>query len=101
MSLFGNNNNNNFDNGSNDRLNQSMVTLVGEKSIFGKHYTKICQILQMRNVPASRMPSREHFMSRVFACLDEEKLSKWLEKYVEIEAIVDEEENDDIIGQDK
>ena len=98
MVLFGNNNFGGHNEGGEikpDKTYQTMIGLVGDKSVFGKHYKKICEMLKMRKVPPSRFPSMEHFMSRVFACLDEEKFSVWLEKYVEMEAIdVEEDEVD-------
>ncbi len=97
MGLFGQNN---FGGGNNDEIKpdrtyQTMIGLVGDKSVFGKQYKQICELLKMRNVPTSRFPSMEHFMSRVFSCLDEEKFSVWLEKYVEMEAIIVEEDKNE------
>lgn len=94
MALFSNNYSNNESDNSNKTYSEA-VKLVNDKSVFGRYYSKICQILKMRNVPASRFPSREHFMSRIFCCIDENKLNEWLTKYAETEAINIEEENDE------
>jgi len=88
MGLFGNFNNNEDDAASKpDKTFQAMVELVGEKSPFGRYYTNICEILKARKVPASRFPSRAHFMSRMLASVDENKLNDWLVKYAEMEGI--------------
>ena len=96
MGLFGINNNPN-DNFPNKATTQQLTDLVGDGSVFGKFYKKICDILKERNVPSTRFPSRNHFMSRLMDFIDEQKLNDWLEKYAEMEAInVDADElNDD------
>ncbi len=86
MSLFQNRNDSSNDFKPNN-AHQSMIELVSDRSVFGRFYAKICDILKDRGVPASRIPSREHFMSRIFDSLDEIKLNSWLEKYSEMEAI--------------
>jgi len=62
--------------------------------IFERYYIKVNELLKMRNVPSSRMPSREHLMSQVFSCINEEKFSEWLGKYAEITAIKEEVEEE-------
>ena len=97
MVLFGNNNFGKPEENAEfkpDKTFQTMMNLVGDKSLFGKHYKKICEMLKMRKVPPSRFPSMEHFMSRLLSSLDEEKFSAWLKKYVEMEAIDVEEDED-------
>lgn len=103
MGLFGNSNynNNNNDSTNEDRSYKALIKLVDDKSVFGRHYKEICEMLQMRKVPAARMPSKDHFMSRIFACLDEEKLSEWITNYVQLESTEDGEESDDLISQEK
>ena len=70
---------------------QTLVNLVNENSVFGKYYVRVCKILTDRNVPITRLPTKEHFMSRLFICIDEAKLEKWLSKYVEAEMLDDSE----------
>ena len=67
----------------------NLFALIGDKSVFGRYYTKICEIMKSRGVPTSRLPSKEHFMSRVFSCLDQAKMSEWIEQYSEMEGIAD------------
>jgi len=98
MSLFGINNNSGNDDLPNKATNQQLTELVGDGSIFGKFYKKICLLLKERKVPSTRHPSRAHFMSRLINFIDEKKLNDWLEKYAEMEAISvdgDDELNDD------
>ena len=54
--------------------------------LIGQHYENICSILKDNNVPITRMPTIEHFMSRVFNCLDQDKLQDWLTKYIQLES---------------
>lgn len=70
-----------------DKSYQAMMAIVGDKSPFGKFYSKTMEILKTRNVPATRFPSREHFMSRLLSSIDETKLNDWLTKYIELEAM--------------
>lgn len=79
-----------------DNKYQEYIQLVDDCSSFGRWYCKICEILKQRNVPATRLPDRKHFMSRLLGCLDERKLENWLSKYSELEAIdIDDLENKD------
>ena len=72
------------------------IELVDDCSSFGRWYCKICEILKQRNVPATRLPDRKHFMSRLLHCLDENKLEIWLTKYSELESIdIDDLENEE------
>ena len=75
--------------------NQELIALVSDDSVFGRYYLKICELLKSRKVPASRLPTREHFMSRMFTCLDKEKLEDLLTKYIDVEVIDDDEEGEE------
>jgi hypothetical protein len=91
--------NDSCDNNSSEKKsfkNQELISLVSDDSVFGRYYLKICEILKSRKVPASRLPTREHFMSRLFTCLDKEKLEDWLTRYIEVEVLDDESSDEEI-----
>ena len=69
------------------------LKLVDDKSPFGLLYNKICELLLAKKVPTTRFPSKEHFMSRFVDCIDMEKLNIWLDKYIELEALITETED--------
>ena len=73
-----------------------MADIVGSRSPFGVYYTKVCEVLKSRNVPATRLPTREHFMSKMLSFADAAKLERWMAMYVELEAISENEIEYDI-----
>ncbi len=97
---YGQNNNNNYQQQQPQQQEYKskdllyLQSLVGDASPFGRYYLKICQKLKDEGVPTTRLPTREHFLSRMFDSLDENKLSSWMVKYVDLEKIVVDDEDD-------
>jgi hypothetical protein len=66
-------------------IDYELIKLIDEKSIFGRHYIKLCEILKKNGVPPTRMPTMIHFMSKIFQIIDDEKYNVWINKYIDME----------------
>jgi hypothetical protein len=77
----------NFDKLDPSKLDYELFKLIDEKSIFGRHYNKLCEILKQNGVPPTRMPTMAHFMSKIFQIMDEEKYNDWINKYIDMEGV--------------
>ena len=55
---------------------------IDDSSVFGKYYISICELMKQNKVPKDRMPSFAHFMSKAFACVNFEKMEKWVTNYI-------------------
>jgi hypothetical protein len=72
-------------------MDEKLLELVSDDSVFGRWYTQITEILKQKNVPDTRMPTKAHFLSRVFTWIDHSKLELWLMQYADLEAVADDE----------
>lgn len=107
MGLFGDNNSyGGFNQNNNQQPQQQnpeyktkdllyLQSLVGEESVAGRYYIKFCETLKKAGVPTSRMPTMGHFLSKMFDCVDINKLNNWLVKYAELEKIISEDDDED------
>jgi hypothetical protein len=96
---WGSNNNQNDQNNDNQPKSKDYLTafaIVNDKSPFGRTYTKICKLLIKEGVPTTRLPTKEHFMSKIIDCIDDIKLNDWVSKYIDLEkAAIDDDQDAD------
>jgi len=75
-----------FDEDEDENENDNMIVKeMDENSVFGKYYISICEFMKENKVPRDRIPSFVHFMSKAFSCINEDKINKWVENYIENE----------------
>ncbi len=94
-----------MDNNNLNIKNAELLKLIDNKSVFGRYYIKICEILKHKGVPSTRLPTLPHFMSRVFSCIDEKQMEDWIERFSKLERIssceIEESNTDNSIDNDR
>jgi len=63
-----------------------------------RYFKEIYEYLVEEGVPADRLPSPWHVLSRAVGCVDHERLREWLDAYAAVEADAEEQDGEDPQG---